>query len=169
MSLSGCRPAVTLSRSSRKREPAFGPRLTTSSAAPADNPSTPPMTSSAESAPAVPNRPPAKIDVESEAPDDAADAADAGKDPDPRSLSVTRHSFVSPWLVGTINDVSRSDDRTVPVRPVAARAPVRRAKPVRGPVRQRPGSAADVGPQPSPMSSAYPLASTNSSTWAGSD
>src|SRR6476469_6238707 len=83
MSLSGWRPAVTLSRSSWNREPAFGPRLTTSRADPDDSPSTP-RTSSLVSGSADPNRPPAKIEVES-------DAAD------PRSLSVTRHSFISPW------------------------------------------------------------------------
>src|SRR6476620_5577707 len=41
MSLSGGRPALVVERSSRKREPAFGPRLTTSSAEPAGSASTP--------------------------------------------------------------------------------------------------------------------------------
>src|SRR4051794_20228393 len=47
MSLSGCRPAVVTSWSSRKRLPAFGPRLTTSSAEPAGSDSTAPACASA--------------------------------------------------------------------------------------------------------------------------
>ena len=41
MSLSGWRPADVVGWSSRKREPAFGPRLTTSNAEPTGSPSTP--------------------------------------------------------------------------------------------------------------------------------
>src|SRR5918997_5354071 len=41
MSLSGCRPALVVSWSSRNRDPAFGPRLTTSSADPPGSASTP--------------------------------------------------------------------------------------------------------------------------------
>src|SRR6478672_1200989 len=47
MSLSGWRPAVVTSWSSRKRLPAFGPRLTTSSADPAGSDSTAPACASA--------------------------------------------------------------------------------------------------------------------------
>src|SRR4051812_19612885 len=54
MSLSGCRPAVVTSLSSRNRLPALGPRLTTSSAAPLGSASTaaaasPSLTSSGSS------------------------------------------------------------------------------------------------------------------------
>src|SRR5579885_125026 len=48
MSLSGWRPAVVTSWSSRKRLPAFGPRLTTSSAEPGVNASTAPWCASVE-------------------------------------------------------------------------------------------------------------------------
>src|SRR3712207_9326734 len=47
MSLSGCRPAVVTSWSRRKRLPALGPRLTTSSAEPAGSDSTAPACASA--------------------------------------------------------------------------------------------------------------------------
>src|SRR3954468_12331435 len=47
MSLSGCRPAVVTSWSSRKRLPALGPRFTTSSADPAGSDSTAPAGASA--------------------------------------------------------------------------------------------------------------------------
>jgi hypothetical protein len=52
MSLSGCRPTVVTSLSSRKRLPAFGPRLTTSSALPvgSDSGATSPSSSTVSSA-----------------------------------------------------------------------------------------------------------------------
>jgi hypothetical protein len=67
MSLSGCRPAVVTSWSSRNRLPALGPRLTTSRAEPGGSASTAPACSSPGSSPGIPSSkaPGWKIDVAS--------------------------------------------------------------------------------------------------------
>src|SRR5689334_628508 len=66
MSLSGCRPAVVTAASSRKRLPALGPRLTTSSALPGGRPSRGPTSSPTGSAGAAasPSSAPSRADKE---------------------------------------------------------------------------------------------------------